>query len=305
MPFVSISQLIRDLSMEVIYFPERKTINIKSGEVNRPGLQLTGFYKHFPYERVQIIGKVEWIYFQALDAALRKERADKLLSYPIPCLIFTRDLEIFDEFIDAAYRYGSPLLRTQESTTKFVSRIINYLNDRLAPVITRHGVLVEVYGIGILITGESGIGKSETALELVKRGHRLVADDAVEIKKRDDHTLLGSAPKAIRYFMEIRGLGILDIVKLYGTGAVRDTKVIDMVVELENWDETKKYDRLGLEEDYINILGNKVNKIVIPIKPGRNLAVLVEVAAKNYRQKKMGFYAAEELEDRIMQKMYE
>jgi HPr kinase/phosphorylase len=303
MAFVSIQQLIEDLPIDVIYLPKEKTNSIKSVEVNRPGLQLTGFYKNFPYERVQIIGKVEWIYFETLDYVLRKEIADKLLSYPIPCLIFTRNLEIYDEFLHASKRYHRPLLRIEESTTKFISRLINYLEDQLAPVITRHGVLVEVYGIGILMIGESGIGKSETALELIKRGHRLVADDAVEIKKINENTLLGCAPEVTRYFMEIRGLGILDIVDLYGTGAVRDKKFINMVVELENWDESKEYDRLGLEDEYIDILGNKLNKIVIPIKPGRNLAMLVEAAAKNYRQKKMGFNAVEKLNQRILQNL--
>lgn len=301
---VSIAQLIQDLELEVIYPSKRQEeVKITISDVNRPGLQLAGFYKYFAYERVQVIGRVEWTYFGSLSSQVRKQRAKELFSYPIPCLILTRELEVYEELMEAAVKFDIPLLRTKASTTKFISRLTNYLEDKLAPVITRHGVLVEVYGIGILMIGESGIGKSETALELIKRGHRLVADDAVEIKRVDNNTLVGSAPEIIRHFMEIRGIGILDVVQLFGVGAVRNTKMIDMVIELENWDDKKQYDRLGLDEEYINILGLDIPKNTIPIKPGRNLAMIVEVAARNHRQKRMGFNAAETLNNRILKQM--
>ncbi len=300
---VSIGELCTDLNLEVIHQSSQGDIKITVNDVNRPGLQLTGFYKSFAYERVQIIGKVEWNYFETLTPQLRKQRAKELFSYPIPCVIIARDLEVYEELLEAAKKFNIPLLRTKMATTKFVSMLISYLEDKLAPVITRHGVLVEVYGIGILMVGESGIGKSETALELIKRGHRLVADDAVEIKRVDNSTLVGSAPEVIRHFMEIRGVGILDVVQLFGVGAVRNTKAIDMVIELENWIDQKQYDRLGMDEEYSNILGVDVPKNTIPIKPGRNLAMIVEVAARNHRQKRMGFNAAETLNNRLLKQM--
>lgn len=302
---VSIGELCKDLSLEVIHKSNQGDIKITVNDVNRPGLQLTGFYKSFAYERVQIIGKVEWNYFETLTPQLRKQRAKELFSYPIPCVVVARDLEVYEELLEAAVKFDIPLLRTNMSTTKFVSVLISYLEDKLAPVITRHGVLVEVYGIGILMVGESGIGKSETALELIKRGHRLVADDAVEIKRVDNSTLVGSAPEVIRHFMEIRGVGILDVVQLFGVGAVRNTKAIDLVIELENWKDQKQYDRLGMDEEYINILGVDLPKNTIPIKPGRNLAMIVEVAARNHRQKRMGFNAAETLNNRLLKQMNE
>ncbi|MDF2546387.1 HPr(Ser) kinase/phosphatase [Anaerosolibacter sp.] len=302
---VSIGELCKDLNLEVIHKSNQGDIKITVNDVNRPGLQLTGFYKSFAYERVQIIGKVEWNYFETLTPQLRKQRAKELFSYPIPCVVIARDLEVYEELLEAAVKFDIPLLRTNMSTTKFVSVLISYLEDKLAPVITRHGVLVEVYGIGILMVGESGIGKSETALELIKRGHRLVADDAVEIKRVDNSTLVGSAPEVIRHFMEIRGVGILDVVQLFGVGAVRNTKAIDLVIELENWKDQKQYDRLGMDEEYINILGVDLPKNTIPIKPGRNLAMIVEVAARNHRQKRMGFNAAETLNNRLLKQMNE
>jgi HPr kinase/phosphorylase len=302
---VSIGELCKDLNLEVIYQSNQADIKITVNDVNRPGLQLTGFYKSFAYERVQIIGKVEWNYFESLTPQLRKQRAKELFSYPIPCVIIARDMEVYEELFEAAVKFNIPLLRTKTPTTKFISTLISYLEDKLAPVITRHGVLVEVYGIGILMVGESGVGKSETALELIKRGHRLVADDAVEIKRVDNSTLVGSAPEVIRHFMEIRGVGILDVVQLFGVGAVRNTKIIDMVIELENWNDHKQYDRLGMDEEYSNILGVDVPKNTIPIKPGRNLAMIVEVAARNHRQKRMGFNAAETLNNRLLKQMNE
>lgn len=300
MGYVTIKEMVKDLQLEVIYEPQKDEINIEESDINRPGLQLAGFYEYFAYERIQVIGKVEWKYFDSLIPGIRKKRTEKLYSYPIPCMIIARGLDVHKECFEAAKKFNRPLLRTKLNTIKLISQLTNYLDDKLAPVITRHGVLVDVYGIGILIIGESGIGKSETALELIKRGHRLVADDAVEIKKGDNNTLEGRAPEVIKHFMELRGIGILDIQHLYGVGAVRDKKKIELVIEMENWKCDKHYDRLGLDEEYIDILGVNVYKITIPIKPGRNLAIIIEAAAKNHRQKRMGYNAAEILNDRIL-----
>lgn len=302
---VNVEKLIKVFDLEVIYNPEKEGSKIHNTEVNRPGLQLAGFYKYFAYERVQVMGKVEWTYFSTLAPQVRRTRAYELLSHPIPCLIVTRGLDVYEELIDAAKKFQRPIFRTKVGTTKFISQLINYLDDHLGQVITRHGVMVDVYGIGVLILGESGIGKSETALELIKRGHRLVADDAVEIKKKDENTLSGRAPELIRHFMEIRGVGILDVVQLFGVGAVRDSKVIDMIIEIENWKDNKEYDRLGLDEEFMEVLGVPVYKSTIPIKPGRNLAMLIEVAARNHRQKRMGFNAAETLNERILKQLNE
>ncbi|TCO70737.1 HPr(Ser) kinase/phosphatase [Marinisporobacter balticus] len=300
MAFVTIENLIEDLQLEVIHRSEETEINIEESDINRPGLQLAGFYEYFAYERVQVIGKVEWTYFDSLDAQVRKPRTEKLFSHALPCVIVARGLDVHKECLEAAKKFNRPLLRTDVSTTQLISQLNNYLNDKLAPVITRHGVLVDVYGIGILISGESGIGKSETALELIKRGHRLVADDAVEIKKKDKNRLEGSAPEVIRHFMELRGIGILDIKHLYGVGAVRNKKTIELVIEMENWKPEKHYDRLGMDEEFMEILDVNIYKITIPIKPGRNLAMIIEAAAKNHRQKRMGYNAAEKLNERLL-----
>jgi HPr kinase/phosphorylase len=298
---LTIDKLVKDLDLEIVIEFKDKNIIISTSELNRPGLQLAGYFELFAHERVQLIGRVEWCYFSKLSKEDRRKRACKIMKYDIPCLIFTRGLEVFDEFIEAAKRYNRPIFRTNLPTTKFISKLINYLEDELAPTITLHGVLVDVNGIGVLIFGESGVGKSETALELVKRGHRLVSDDAVKIKKVDDMTLVGTAPEIIKHFLEIRGIGILDIAKLYGMGAVRDTKTIDLVVQLETADKFKHYDRLGLEEEYMEILGVNISKLTLPVRPGRNLAVILEAAARNHRQKRMGYNAAEELDRRVMQ----
>lgn len=300
MSCVSIEQLIEDLELEVVYKPEKEAVQVQISDVNRPGLQMAGFYKYFAYERVQVIGKVEWTYFNTLAPQVRKKRAEEIMSHPVPCVIYSRGLEVHEEILAAAKKFLRPVLRINISSTRLIGKLTSYLDDKLAPIITRHGVLVEVYGVGILILGESGVGKSETALELIKRGHRLIADDAVEIKKVDECNVVGSAPELIRHFMEIRGIGILDIVKLFGVGAVRNKKKIDMVIELENWDDNKQYDRLGMDEEYIDILGSNIPKNTIPIKPGRNLAMIVEVAARNHRQRRMGYNAAEELNTRLM-----
>lgn len=298
---VKIDQLIDDLELEVIYKSEKNNERITKSDLNRPGLQLGGYMEKFPYERIQIVGNVEWHYISTLDKEVRRERIDKILSYPIPTLIVTRNLGIYPELVEFAKKYNRTILRTNMATTKFINRVINYLDDMLAPQTTIHGVLVEVYGMGVLLLGKSGVGKSETALELIKRGHRLVADDAVEIKKVDDGILRGTAPEIIRHFMEIRGIGILDIKRLYGVGAVKRWEAIDLVIELELWNEKKEYDRLGLDDEYMDILGSKVPKLVIPVKPGRNLAMIVEVAARNNRQKQLGYNAAEELDKKLME----
>ncbi|SHF36182.1 Hpr(Ser) kinase/phosphatase [Caldanaerobius fijiensis DSM 17918] len=299
---ITVEKMIKDLGLEVVVEAKEK-IPITTIDINRPGLQLDGYYKHFAYERVQVMGMVETSFFNSLSDELKYERADRLLSYAIPCLIVTRGLDIRPEIINAAQKYGRYLLRTTEESTKFINRLINYLNEELAPRITLHGVLVDVYGLGILILGESGIGKSETALELVKRGHRLVADDAVEIRKVGENTLVGSAPELIRHFIEIRGIGILDVKNLYGVGAIRNSKEIDMIVQLEEWQEGKYYDRLGLEDEYMEIMGINRPKLTIPVRPGRNLAIIMEVAAMNHRQKTMGYNAAQELNRRLLQQI--
>lgn len=299
MDYVTLDKLIEDLELEIVYRADgMEDVKLSASEVNRPGLHLTGYMDVFAYDRLQIIGKVEWSYCSSLDSKLRHERFEKIFSRPIPAMIFSRNLDIFPEVVELAKKYNRTLLRTGITTTKLVNRLINYLDYALAPSMIIHGVLVEVYGLGVLIIGESGIGKSETALELIKRGHRLVADDVVEIKKVEDE-LRGIAPEIVRYFMEIRGIGILDIERLYGVGAIKSEEFIDLVVELEYWDEKKEYDRLGLDEVYIELLGEKVPKLTIPVKPGRNTAMIVEVAARNARQKILGYNAAEELSKKI------
>ncbi|TAH63475.1 MAG: HPr kinase/phosphorylase [Gottschalkiaceae bacterium] len=303
MKSVSIDKLIEDLELEVIHKSDNPITEITRSELSRIGLQIVGFFKYFGYKRIQIIGNVEWHFLAGLEKKVRANRLDTIFQYPLPAVIFTRNLEIFDEVIDAAKKYNKTILRTEMTTTKFINRLINYLDDALAPQITMHGVLVEVYGMGILITGESGVGKSETALELVKRGHRLIADDAVEIKKVGEDLLIGESPELIRHFLEIRGLGILDIERLYGIGAVKKWEAIDLVVELEDWDSQKEYDRLGLDDEYIDILGKQVLKLTIPVRPGRNVAMILEVATRNTRQKQFGYSAATELDRRLMQEL--
>ncbi len=296
---ILMSKFANDLDLEIVNDWGNEEIIISTSEVTRPGLQFAGYFEHFGYDRVQIIGRQEWSYFSKLTAQQRKERARRLMEFKIPCLIVTRGLDVFEELIEESKIYNRPILRTKLPTTKFISKLINYLEDELAPTITMHGVLVDVNGIGMLIFGESGIGKSEAALELIKRGHRLVSDDAVKIKKIDDNSLEGTSPELIRNFLEIRGIGILDVAKLYGMGAIRDKKNIDMVVQLVSDSSGDSIDRLGLEERYIDILGVKVSKLLMPVRPGRNLAVIMEAAARNHRQKRMGYNAAEELEKRL------
>ena len=272
-------------------------------DINRPALQLSGYFEHFDSERVQIIGYVEYTFLEKLDMEKKKEVYKTLLSYKIPCIIFCRNLPLEQMLLDMAVEADVPIFITEKKTSAFTAEIIRWMNVQLAPCISIHGVLVDVYGVGVLIMGESGIGKSEAALELVKRGHRLVSDDVVEIKKVSDETLVGSAPDITRHFIELRGIGIVDVKTLFGVLSVRETQNIDLVITLEEWNKEKEYDRLGLEEQYTEFLGNKVVCHQLPIRPGRNLAVIVETAAINYRQKKMGYNAAQELYKRVQQNL--
>lgn len=268
-------------------------------DVNRPALQLTGFFEHFACERIQIIGYVEYTYLQTLETERKKYIYEKMVSYPIPCIIFSKNLEPEPEFLKLAEEKYIPILSTSKLTSAFTAEVIRWMNVRLAPCISIHGVLVDVYGVGVLIMGESGIGKSEAALELIKRGHRLVTDDVVEIRKVSDDTLVGSAPDITKNFIELRGIGIVDVKSMFGVQSVRETQNIDLVITLEDWSRDKEYDRLGLEEEYTEFLGNRVVCHSIPIRPGRNLAIIVESAAVNYRQKQMGYNAAQELYKRV------
>ncbi|MCF6462448.1 HPr(Ser) kinase/phosphatase [Clostridium sp. Cult1] len=302
MDYITLDKIVEDLKLEVVYKADNiEEIKVTASEVNRPGLPLTGYFDKFAYERLQIIGNVEWHYCNSLTEDIRYERFERIFSYPFPAIIISRDLPVFPEMLKSAIHHNRSIFRTELSTTKFVNLLINYLDYVLAQETTVHGVLVEVYGMGILIMGESGVGKSETALELIKRGHRLVADDVVEIKKVEEG-LRGEAPDLIRHFMEIRGIGILDIERLYGVGAIKSNEFIDLVIEFEFWDKSKEYDRVGLDGDFIELLGVRVPKLVIPVRPGRNLAMIVEVAARNTRQKKLGYNAAVELNNKIKER---
>ncbi len=278
-----------------------KGIKITQPDINRPALQIAGYFEHFEATRLQIIGFVEYTYMESLSPKKKQEAYEKLLSYPIPAIVFCRELVPDDLFMKLSIERNIPILMTKKSTSDFMAEIIRWLNVKLAPCISVHGVLVDVFGEGVLITGESGIGKSEAALELIKRGHRLVTDDVVEIRKVSDDTLIGTAPDITKHFIELRGIGIVDVKTLFGVSSVKDTQSIDLVIRLEDWNKDKEYDRLGLEEEYTEYLGNKVVCHSIPIRPGRNLAIICESAAVNYRQKKMGYNAAQELYKRFQQ----
>ncbi len=293
---VSLEKLAKELGLKTVYTPkDLSKIMITNNDINRPGLQLTGFYAYFNTEKIQICGNTEFAYLKGLEDDERKRVLDTLFSYKFPALIITKDHEPFPEMLDAAKLNSIPIFSTALDTSAVMAQTIAFLNLNLAQRITRHGVLIEIYGEGVLIVGESGVGKSETAIELVKRGHRLVADDAVEIKKVSAISLVGSSPDNIRHFIELRGIGIVNARRLFGMGAVKMTEKIDLVVKLEPWDPDRVYDRMGVDSEYTNILGVNVPSITIPVKPGRNLAVILEVAAMNNRQKKMGYNAAQEL----------
>ena len=297
---VTITELIDKMDFKNLT-PELDTdkIVVSHPDVNRPALQLTGFYDHFDNERVQFLGNVELAYLSSLARERRIAMYDKLISSKIPCIVFCRNLLPETEVLEFCGHYGVPCLLSQKTTSDCIAECIRWLKAKLAPCISVHGVLVDVFGEGVLIMGESGIGKSEAALELIKRGHRLVSDDVVEIRKVSDATLVGSAPDITRYFIELRGIGIVDVKTLFGVESVKDTQSIDLVIKLEEWDKEREYDRLGLEDRYTDFLGNKVVCHNIPIRPGRNLAIIVESAAVNYRQKKMGYNAARELYNRV------
>ena len=279
----------------------KKRINLP--DINRPALQLTGYLEHFENERVQIIGYVEYTYLLHLSREKKIEAFERFVASKIPCVIFSTKTEPDEDMINLAIKYDVPIFVTDQTTSTFMAEIIRWLNVELAPCISIHGVLVDVYGEGVLSMGESGIGKSEAALELIKRGHRLVSDDVVEIRRVSDATLVGSAPDITRHFIELRGIGIIDVKTLFGVESVKDTQSIDLVIKLEEWDKDREYDRLGLEEEYTEFLGNRVVCHSLPIRPGRNLAVIVESAAVNHRQKKMGYNAAQELYRRVQENM--
>ena len=296
---VKVSKLIENYDLKLCN-PGIDTdkIKITVPDINRPSLEWTGYFEHFDSLRVQIIGFTENSYVEQMDKE-SKFANEKLMSQKFPCIVFCRGMEPDQELIDAGTKYGVPVLITQKTTSSFMAEIIRWLNVELAPCISIHGVLVDVYGEGVLIMGESGIGKSEAAIELIKRGHRLVTDDVVELRKVSDETLIGTAPDITRHFIELRGIGIIDVKALFGVESVKETQGIDMVIKLEEWNKDKEYDRLGLNEEYTEFLGNKVVSYSIPIRPGRNLAVIVEAAAVNHRQKKMGYNAAQELYRRV------
>ncbi len=277
--------------------------NLASPEINRPALQLAGYFDHFASERVQIIGFVEYTYLQSISDREKRPIYERFFSSGLPCVIYTSRTKPEPAALDLANQYKVPLFQTDKKTSNFMAAIISWLNVQLAPRISIHGVLVDVYGEGVLLMGESGIGKSEAALELIKRGHRLVTDDVVEIHKVSDNTLVGRSPEMIKHFIELRGIGIVDVKTLFGVECVKETQQIDMVIKLEDWDKDKDYDRLGLQEEYTEFLGNKVVCHSLPVRPGRNLAIIVETAAVNHRQKKMGYNAAQELYRRMQENL--
>ena len=299
-PSIQLGTIIDNFKLEVLFGPEGyREKEITTEDVNRPGLQLTGFFDYFDEKRMQMIGLVETSYLERLTSQERRERFDMLMGYHVPALILARNLEPFAECLEMARKHNCVLLRTEENTANIMSMMIAYLRMALSPCITRHGVLVEVYGEGILLLGDSGIGKSELAIELVKRGHRLVADDAVELRKVSNRQIMGTAPENIRHFIELRGVGLINVSRVYGAGAVKVSETVDLVVELAPWDPRKNYQRTGLENEYYDILGVKIPSTEIPVSPGRNLAVVIETAAVNNRQKKMGYNAAKDLLTRL------
>lgn len=301
---IALSKIVEEFKFEVLVRPENfEKIMIETPEVNRPGLALAGFYEIFDKERIELIGEAETRYLQSLTTEKKKEMLEKFVDALPVAILYTRNLPVDEVLLERAKLRQVPVLRTAIKTSPIMSSLIASLNSHLAPRITRHGGLVEVYGEGLLLLGDSGIGKSETAIELVKRGHRLIADDAVEIKRVSEKTLVGSAPEMIRHYVELRGIGIVDVRRLFGMGAIKEAERIDLVIQLESWVEGKMYDRLGMEEEHINILGLEIPSVTVPVRPGRNLAIILEIAAMNNRQKRMGYNTAEEFNRRLMTEM--
>lgn len=298
---VTVETLIKDFDLEVLVEGE-KGVEITVNDINRPGLQLAGFYNYFAPERLQVVGKAEWSFIGDMSRELRRKRVDKYFSFNSQCVVITRGLEPHEEFIKAAKKNKTWLLRTTSVTTSFISKMTIYLSDKFAPQTRLHGVLVDVYGIGILITGESGIGKSETALELIKRGHRLVTDDAVDIKEIDGE-LIGTSPRITIGMLEVRGIGIIDVTSLYGLSSVQESKDINLVIHFEHWKDNGDYDRLGINQDTQEILGVKVRKLKVPVRPGRNIAVIIEAAAVNYRHSLMSDISAVDIIERRMENL--
>ena len=300
MASISLQRIIDKMKLTNLT-PEIDITNIKitQPDINRPALQMAGYFEHYESTRLQIVGFVEYTYMESLEEARKLEIYEELLNHPTPGIVFCRDLVPDPLFLEIAKKHGIPLLSTSKATSAFMAEVIRWLNVKLSPCITVHGVLVDVYGEGVLITGESGIGKSEAALELIKRGHRLVTDDVVEIRKVSEETLIGKAPTVTKHFIELRGIGIVDMKTLFGVSSVKEDQEIDLVIKLEEWSKEKEYDRLGMEEEYTEYLGNKVVCHTLPIRPGRNLAIICEAAAVNHRQKKMGYNAAQELYKRV------
>jgi HPr kinase/phosphorylase len=296
---IKIADFIKELHLEVLNASSKEEMDINSTDLNRPGMQFFGFYEYFAYERPQVLGKVEMTYLESLEPEKRRGILEVYMGYKLPCIIVCWGMIPPKELLDLAKEKDIPVFQSNAKTTKFSYQIIMYLNRVLAPHVTRHGVLVDVYGVGVLLTGESGVGKSETALELVKRGHQLAADDVVDICRVADDRLIGEAPEMVRHFMEIRGIGIIDIRAMYGVGSVIISKSIDLVIHMEKWDQNKEYDRLGLTEETMTILGVKVPYQIMPVRPGRNLAIIVEVAARNLSLKRLGYSAAHELDRRL------
>ncbi|MEH7075773.1 HPr(Ser) kinase/phosphatase [Neobacillus drentensis] len=299
MPKVRTKDIVEKFKLELISGEEGINRPITMSDISRPGIEMAGYFEFYPAERIQLLGKTELSFFEMLSESERASRMDRLCTDITPAIIVTRDIEVPIELIEASERESVPVLRVGMKTTRFSSRLTNYLESKLAPTTAVHGVLVDVYGIGVLITGKSGVGKSETALELVKRGHRLVADDCVEIRQEDQDTLVGTSPDLIEHLLEIRGLGIINVMTLFGAGAVRSNKRITLVMNLEIWDAKKQYDRLGLDEEKMKIIDTDVPKMTIPVRPGRNLAVIIEVAAMNFRLKRMGVNAAQQFTERL------
>ncbi|UOE55050.1 HPr(Ser) kinase/phosphatase [Bacillus sp. CMF12] len=296
---VRTKDIIEKFGLELIAGEEGINRPITTSDISRPGLEMAGYFDYYPAERIQLIGKTELSFVEKLNNSEREIRLERLCTDITPGIIVTRGLDIPDELIEAAERESVPLLRSKQKTTRFSSLLTNFLESKLAPTTAVHGVLVDIYGVGVLITGKSGVGKSETALELVKRGHRLVADDCVEIRQEDEDYLVGNSPELIEHLLEIRGLGIINVMTLFGAGAVRSYKKISVVMNLELWDPKKQYDRLGLDEEKMKIIDTEVTKLTIPVRPGRNLAVIIEVAAMNFRLKRMGMNAAEQFTNRL------